>query len=80
MWIKPDPHALVKDIERQIIFRKYIGEDDWKRGFVMHHGLKVRTVELTKEFRLKRGKLCSGKNYFELFSNLFIHLLFRLIY
>ncbi|KAL4510604.1 hypothetical protein ABPG72_004758 [Tetrahymena utriculariae] len=67
MWIQPEPCPLeIPKIFNQIIFRKFISEDDWKNGFVMNDNIKISTKDLTKEFRLKRGHLCDGRQKFHI--------------
>lgn len=60
MYIKPDEHELSKDIEKQIVFRQFIGEEVVNN--LMIDGVRIQMKDLTKEFRLKRGRLCNGNH------------------
>lgn len=41
----------------------------------MNHGIKIKVADLTKEFRLKRGHLCSGNVYSFSFFHVYIKLI-----
>jgi hypothetical protein len=46
---------------KKILFRGYISVDEWKNNQLVDGDKKASPNELTKEFRIKRSKLCEGK-------------------